>query len=363
MPARTRSNRWLIVIPLAGLFCAAAVADEARYTAEGLGTLGGQQNAALAMNDLGVIVGWGETVGKTGGIEQHAIFWEADGLTDLGTLDGFWSEARAVNNARQIVGVATLANGEQHAMYWRDGVMHDLNTRIIGLYQPPVPPTVQFGKYRPAGDKPWPFTGDLGDQLVPKVPAVGTDASQCSAPLQMMIEANAINEDGWIVGCGLVLTDPFVHGILLVSNPAYDSLNPFYDYCDLGQLPKAPDCVAYAVSDEGVVVGMSGQRPFHWQGVIRELDPSVAAGAGLDVNATGDIVGWACETAMAPTPCIWRDGVRWDLVVQPHGHQALGAAYRGAGHRRQGANRRSRNERRRTRARVPAHTDRTSELT
>ena len=238
MPARTRSNRWLTVIPVAGLLCAVAVAEEAMYTAEGLGTLGGQQNAALAMNDLGMIVGWGETVGQTGDIERHAVHWEADGVTDLGTLDGFWSEARAINNKRQIVGVSKLANGGQHAMYWRDGVMHDLNTRIIGLYDPPVPPPpVHLGRFRLSIDK-HRFPGDMGTRARAGAVAA-TDAPECEAPLEVMIEANAINEDGWIVGCGLMLTDTFVHGILLVPNPVYDSLNPFYDYYDLGQLPKA----------------------------------------------------------------------------------------------------------------------------
>ena len=40
---------------------------------------------------------------------------------DLGTLGGTSSSAAAVNNAGQVVGASTLANGEQHGFYWSPG--------------------------------------------------------------------------------------------------------------------------------------------------------------------------------------------------------------------------------------------------
>ncbi|MCP3903773.1 MAG: hypothetical protein GY715_09075 [Planctomycetes bacterium] len=314
MFARTISTNWKLLVPAAALLCGVATAADREYVAEGLGTLGGEQNAALAMNDIGMIVGWCDAIGDTGNIEQHAFLWEAGVMSDLGTLNGAWSEARAINNWRQIVGVSRLHTGEHRAMYWRDGVMYDLNSRIIGLFQNPDPdPAAIIGWRRFPVDKtrPAPPSG-ISTALRPKSPG----GTACYAPLVSMLEANGINRDGWIVGCGLVLHDPFAHGVVLVPNPAYNSVDPYYDYIDLGRLPKAPQCVGQAVNAEGMVVGMSGQRPFCWQGQIHDIDPVVAAGAALDVNLDGDIVGWACEQAMDPVACAWSGGIRRELAGQ-----------------------------------------------
>jgi probable HAF family extracellular repeat protein len=48
-------------------------------------------------------------------------------LTDLGTLGGASSYAYGLNNAGQVVGVAQLANLQQHAFVWDNGVMTDLD--------------------------------------------------------------------------------------------------------------------------------------------------------------------------------------------------------------------------------------------
>jgi probable HAF family extracellular repeat protein len=47
-------------------------------------------------------------------------------MTDLGTLGGANSHALAVNERREVVGLSDTASGEQHAFVWRDGVMTDL---------------------------------------------------------------------------------------------------------------------------------------------------------------------------------------------------------------------------------------------
>lgn len=129
-----------------------------------LGTLpGGVSSEAIGINNVGHIVGWSEarqpgggheaflwqeetgmtplsglfgpyTPGEARGINdadqivgvsytawgwQRAFFWQAsNGMIDLGTLEGGFSEARSINNRMQVVGQSMTANGETHAVLW-----------------------------------------------------------------------------------------------------------------------------------------------------------------------------------------------------------------------------------------------------
>jgi probable HAF family extracellular repeat protein len=71
-----------------------------------LGTLGGHDSAALALNDADVVVGWSITAG----FERHAFVWSPEtGLRDLNDwipADSGWilTEATGVNNSGQIAG-------------------------------------------------------------------------------------------------------------------------------------------------------------------------------------------------------------------------------------------------------------------
>jgi probable HAF family extracellular repeat protein len=131
-----------------------------------LGTLGGKESAAVALNDAGEVIGysaradrslhaflWQEgkmlDLGTLGGRNSWAwdldsrgrIVGEADTssgatqaylydrgiLTDLGTLGGGESAARGINERGQIVGEAETARGDLHAFLYSGGMMSDLN--------------------------------------------------------------------------------------------------------------------------------------------------------------------------------------------------------------------------------------------
>lgn len=58
-----------------------------------------------------------QTVGVTGG-GRAFTFSDLEGMNDLGTLGGRFSEANSINQAGQIVGSADTSTGERHAALW-----------------------------------------------------------------------------------------------------------------------------------------------------------------------------------------------------------------------------------------------------
>ncbi len=58
---------------------------------------------------------------------EHAALWDTLALTDLGTLGGVNSRAYAINDFDQIVGESDTAAASKHAFLWQANVMTDLN--------------------------------------------------------------------------------------------------------------------------------------------------------------------------------------------------------------------------------------------
>jgi len=90
-----------------------------------LGTFGGIQTAAHAINDDGLIVGHSL---RGDAWESNAFLWKNGEMTNLGTLGGGGSGAYGINNKGQIVGNSLTAEGDWHAFLWEEGVMTDLGT-------------------------------------------------------------------------------------------------------------------------------------------------------------------------------------------------------------------------------------------
>ena len=73
-----------------------------------LGTLGGEQSVAYALNDRGQVVGLSMTAGGS----WHAFSWTREyGMIDLGTLGGE-SNASAVNAHGQVVGYSYVVEAD-----------------------------------------------------------------------------------------------------------------------------------------------------------------------------------------------------------------------------------------------------------
>ena len=101
-----------------------APASAATYHVTDLGTLGGTESAAWAINGKGQVTGWSKTSSNG---PSHAILYSGGSMSDLGTLGGSYSEGRAINNSGQVVGQSYVAgNSSYHACLWSGGGMTDL---------------------------------------------------------------------------------------------------------------------------------------------------------------------------------------------------------------------------------------------
>lgn len=92
---------------------------------EDLGTLGGASSLAIAINQAGRIAGYADVADGS----FHAFVHDGVKMTDLGTLGGPTSYAAGINDNGAVVGAAQLANGYRRAFLWTtaDG-MRDLGT-------------------------------------------------------------------------------------------------------------------------------------------------------------------------------------------------------------------------------------------
>ena len=94
-----------------------------------LGTLGGKESVATAINNHGQVVGYSSTYQD----ETHAFVYMQDQMIDLGTLGGTESRANGINDRGQVVGVARVAGSNQeYAFLYSDGTMTNLGSLING---------------------------------------------------------------------------------------------------------------------------------------------------------------------------------------------------------------------------------------
>jgi probable HAF family extracellular repeat protein len=102
-----------------------------------VGTLGGRDSQATAINEPGQVVGVSSLPDKT----RHAFLYSQGKLTDLGTLPGGdYSTANDINTSGIIAGAAETATHSIHAVVWTGSTLRDMGTlpggrrsRAIGL--------------------------------------------------------------------------------------------------------------------------------------------------------------------------------------------------------------------------------------
>ena len=157
-----------LVTPVNGQWFIDANADGVNDLMADLGTLGGTNSWGRAINYSGVVVG--ESDLTTPDLQHYRqAFRAANGqMTTLGTLCSDptrgYSACSGINDQGAIVGWAEVDNGDRHAFAYENGKLLDLNSQLYLL----------------------------------------DDQGRVVAPQIVLTEARSINEDGLIVGWGVV---------------------------------------------------------------------------------------------------------------------------------------------------------------
>ncbi|MFW6061298.1 MAG: DUF3466 family protein, partial [Planctomycetota bacterium] len=100
-----------------------------------LGTLGGRSSWAYGVNNAGMVVGTSETgqVDQWGSRVTRPFLWTpSGGMQGLGTFGGPSGSALDINDFGEVTGWAHTRSGVYHAFYWSSGNMWDLGTLYDG---------------------------------------------------------------------------------------------------------------------------------------------------------------------------------------------------------------------------------------
>ncbi len=314
-----------------GLRADVAPAATPSYTIADLGTLGGASADARAINDAGQVVGASATASG----ETHAFLWTAtDGMKDLGTLGGTFSRAYGINSLSHVVGVSALASGEQRPFFWTPaGGMQDLGTFGGG-----------FGLALGIND----LDQVVGRSNLPdgSIHALLWTAKQGLTDLVSVVgdnsQAHGINNRQQIVGgsnfstpanqfCGFTI--PFLA----------DLRGGFQNLGELGTADPCGGAFARAANENGIVVGFAENdaflpRAFRWTAESGIVDLGTLTGPdgfsdASAVNARGQIVGQSTAIVTAPNAggltidaALWDDNGIHDLGTLPNdlGSRAFG---------------------------------------
>ena len=247
-----------------------------------LGTLGGADSEANDINDSGLIVGQA----KNAAAKNRAFLYNGTSMQDLGTFGGEESYASSINNSNQITGAATIETGNYHAFRAQNNQLQDLGV-LNGYYS--------YGRGINSAGKVVGFSyldgsdgGVRGFLYQNSMTAIGTLGGRDSS-------ATAINDSDQIVGSSAYLQNSGTQHAFLYSGGQMQ---------DLGTLGAAQS-FAEDINNAGQVVGsveltLFGRdyRAFLYDGAtMRNLNTLIPQDSGwilnqaLGINNNGQIVG------------------------------------------------------------------------
>ena len=260
-----------------------------------LGILPGMSGSdASAVNNAGQVVGVSYDSDYSA---FHAFYWQSGSMTDLGVLPGdHGSWARDINDAGQVVGESQSSATNTHAILWANGSMVSLPT--LG------------------GTACSAFGINNGGQIV------GTCTTDNSSVPHLVrwengaitdlgtngLSPRGINDDGQIVG------DKYYGGTFHATMWDQGVLT------DLGTLNGGPNSYGRDINNAGQVVGDNFGSPYHafrWEaGTMVDLGtlPGGSMSTGNGINEAGQVVGYSTTTETGGAHAyLWSDGWMADL--------------------------------------------------
>jgi probable HAF family extracellular repeat protein len=265
------------------LFGTAAFGDPI-YTITNLGGLGGSSSTGYAVNNSGVVAGWG--LNSSGG--QQAFVSNTGGLTGLPLGSGTESYAYGINDAGTVVG-NTYINGQSTATIWSS-----TGATVLGA-----------NTYATAINSSGEVTGSNGQAFVVVDGQVQSLATLSGVEWSA---AYGINSAGEVVGDGELANGTF-RGLVWSSGGSAMLLGTLG-----GASSQATD-----VNDSGEVVGFASlasgyQNAFSMTGgVMTDLGTLGGSSYAYGINDSGEIVGYSYLTDGAQDAFLYYDGSMLDL--------------------------------------------------
>ena len=315
-----------------------------QYTITELATLGGTVGAADSINDKGWVAGYANLPGDR---TEHAALWIDSVVIDLTTLGGPNSSVGfpAKNNKGLLVGFSQTANSDPlrenwnytcatggrlcqgknlitHGFIWQNGKMEPLPPILGGNT------SEAFGINNSAQAVGMAETGYADPTCIrPQVLAYFGVVWNPDGSIQRQLQpygddhisvAVGINDAGEVVGgsgpCAPLSPSIGAHALLWQNGSTTAT--------DLGNFGGTTNNVAFAINQNGQIVGFSGlpgnttAHAFIWQNdAMTDLGtlPGDVFSLALSINNNGQIVGESCDAKGTCRACLWQNGSPTDL--------------------------------------------------
>ena len=272
---------------------------------------------AFGVNDAGLVAGE-SIVGMSPIAHVHAMVWEGGFYpTDLGTMGGTYSSAKAINNSSTIVGESSSAAGDRHAVMWVkvDGTwqIFDLgkveNSDFTSATDIADDGTVVGYGSTPTGVRSFIWRNGVMSDFGPEVSrAFGVnDLGQVVGMGDVALQHAVLwSESGGITDLGAVGFADDINGSGEVAGyyvPSPGIAGAFLWTAQKGLRPLGSlggtDSYAYAINRTGVIVGQSDiaagpSHAFAWsKGKMLDLGvlPGYTRSAALAINDGSKVVG------------------------------------------------------------------------